>query len=139
MSPLRRHMTEDMAVRNLSPATQRSYLHAVSKFSSHFGRLPDRLVSGGARLPGPFGVDRHFVAGAEPDGLRAAVLLRRHARAQRDPGAHPLRARAAQAAGGAADEVVRFLEAVPSLKTRAALMTAYAVAGGVRGSRPEDR
>jgi isochorismate synthase EntC len=34
---------------------------------------------------------------------------------------------------------VRFLEAVPSLKTRAALMTAYAGAGGVRGSRPEDR
>lgn len=28
---------------NLSPATQRSYLHAVTKFSRHFGRSPDRL------------------------------------------------------------------------------------------------
>ena len=33
VSPLRRHMIDDMSLRNLSPATQRSYLHAVSKFS----------------------------------------------------------------------------------------------------------
>jgi hypothetical protein len=33
MSPLRRRMIEDMTVRNLSPATQRSYIHAVAKFS----------------------------------------------------------------------------------------------------------
>jgi len=33
LSPLRRRMIEDMTVRNLSPATQRSYLSAVSKFS----------------------------------------------------------------------------------------------------------
>ena len=38
MSPLRRRMIEDMTVRNLSPATQQSYLNAVSKFSRHFGR-----------------------------------------------------------------------------------------------------
>jgi integrase/recombinase XerD len=43
MSPLRRRMIEDMTVRNLSPATQRSYVHAVSKFSRYFGRSPDRL------------------------------------------------------------------------------------------------
>ena len=43
ISPLRRRMIEDMTVRNLSPATQRSYIHAVSKFSRYFGRSPDRL------------------------------------------------------------------------------------------------
>lgn len=43
LSPLRRRMIEDMTVRNLSPATQRSYISAVSKFSRYFGRSPDRL------------------------------------------------------------------------------------------------
>ena len=43
MSPLRRRMIEDMTVRNLSPATQRSYLYAVTKFSRYFSRSPDRL------------------------------------------------------------------------------------------------
>ena len=43
ISPLRRRMIEDMTVRNLSPATQQSYLSAVSKFSRYFGCSPDRL------------------------------------------------------------------------------------------------
>lgn len=43
MSALRRRMIDDMTLRNLSPATQRSYLHAVTKFSRHFGCPPDRL------------------------------------------------------------------------------------------------
>src|SRR5271163_3763763 len=43
INPLRRQMIEDMTVRNLSPATQQSYLSAVSKFSRFFGRSPDRL------------------------------------------------------------------------------------------------
>ncbi len=43
MNPLRRRMIDDMTLRNLSPATQRSYLHAVTKFSRYFGRSPDRL------------------------------------------------------------------------------------------------
>jgi site-specific recombinase XerD len=43
ISPLRRRMVEDMTVRNLSPATQRSYLYAVAKFSRHFGCSPARL------------------------------------------------------------------------------------------------
>jgi integrase/recombinase XerD len=43
LSPLRRRMIEDMTIRNLSPATQRSYVHAVAKFSRYFSRSPDRL------------------------------------------------------------------------------------------------
>jgi len=45
ISPLRRRMIEDMTVRNLSPATQQSYLNAVSKFSRYFGRPPERSPS----------------------------------------------------------------------------------------------
>ena len=40
ISPLRRRMIEDMTVRNLSPATQQSYLNAVSKFQPVFWSLP---------------------------------------------------------------------------------------------------
>ncbi len=59
VSPLRRRMIDDMTVRNLSPATQRSYVHAVAKF----GRLPEHfdledvsafqvhLVAGGMSWP----------------------------------------------------------------------------------------
>jgi hypothetical protein len=43
MSPLRRRMIEDMTVRNLSPAIQRSYVHAVAKFARFFGRSPATL------------------------------------------------------------------------------------------------
>ena len=32
MTPLRRRMIEDMSIRNLSPVTQRCYLHAVDEF-----------------------------------------------------------------------------------------------------------
>ena len=42
-SPLRRRMIENMTVCNLSPAMQRSSIHAVAKFSRYFGRSPDRL------------------------------------------------------------------------------------------------
>ncbi|PYE40558.1 integrase-like protein [Rhizobium sp. PP-F2F-G38] len=43
LSHFRRRTIEDMTVRNLSPATQRSYINAVQKFSRYFGRSPDRL------------------------------------------------------------------------------------------------
>ena len=73
------------------------------------------------------------MAGAEPDGVRAAVLLRR------DVGSAEIPERIVYARSPrtlpvvlSADEVVRFLEAVPSLKTRTALTTAYAA--GLRAS-----
>ena len=56
VSPLSRRMIDDMTLRNLSPATQRFYLHAVAKF---------------ARVISPFCVRHHdeigliFVGGPE--------------------------------------------------------------------------
>jgi integrase/recombinase XerD len=43
VTALRRPMIDDMTVRNLSPATQQSYVYAVAKFSRFFGCSPDRL------------------------------------------------------------------------------------------------
>lgn len=134
MSPLRRRMIEDMTVRNLSPATQRSYIHAVAKFSRHFGRSPDRLGLEDVRA---FQV--HLVAhGISWAALNQTVCAVRffygvtlgHAEIPeriayaRSPRTLPVVL--------STDEVVRFLEAVPSLKTRTALTTAYAA--GLRAS-----
>ena len=43
MTPLRRRMTEDMQVRNLSLHTQASYVQQVSLFARHFGKSPELL------------------------------------------------------------------------------------------------
>jgi site-specific recombinase XerD len=143
MSPLRRRMIEDMTVRNLSPATQRSYISAVRKFSRYFARSPDRLdlddihtfqvhlVSTGiswaslnqivCALRFFYGITLH--QDDVPDRIPYA----------REPRKLPVIL--------SADEVVQFLEAVSSLKARVALTTAYAAGlrvGEVCGLRVED-
>ncbi len=133
-SPLRRRMIDDMSLRNLSPATQRSYLHAVTKFSRYFGRSPDRLGLEDVRA---FQV--HLVSqGISWPALNQTVCaLRFFYGVTLDRGEIPERIVYARTPRKlpvilSADEVVRFLEAVPSLKARAALTTAYAA--GLRAS-----
>jgi integrase/recombinase XerD len=134
LSPLRRRMIEDMTVRNLSPATQRSYVSAVAKLSRYFGRSPDRLgledvrafqvhlVSTGISWPALNQIvcALRFFYGVT---LGEATIPERIPHA-REPRKLPVVL--------SADEVVAFLEAVPSLKSRAALTTAYAA--GLRTS-----
>ncbi len=134
LSPLRRRMIEDMTVRNLSPATQRSYTHAVAKFARHFGRSPDRLGLEDVRV---FQV--HLVSsGISWPALNQTVCaLRFFYGVTLGHGEIPERIAYARSPRTlpvvlSADEVVRFLEAVPSLKTRTALTTAYAA--GLRAS-----
>jgi len=134
MSPLRRRMIEDMTVRNLSPATQRSYIHAVAKFSRFFGRSPDRLGLEDVRA---FQV--HLVSnGISWPALNQTVCaLRFFYGVTLGHGEIPERIPYAREPRKlpvvlSADEVVRFLEAIPSLKTRTALTTAYAA--GLRAS-----
>ncbi|XSC42830.1 tyrosine-type recombinase/integrase [Bradyrhizobium sp. RDT10] len=128
VSPLRRRMIEDMTVRNLSPATQRSYLNAVSKFSRYFGRSPDHLG-----LEDVHAFQVHLVAtGISWPALNQIVCALRffygvtlgHSTIPeriayaREPRKLPVVL--------SADEVVSFLEAVPSLKSCIALTTVYA-------------
>jgi len=134
LSPLRRRMIEDMTVRNLSPATQRSYLHAVAKFSRYFDRSPDRLGLEDVRA---FQV--HLVSiGISWAALNQTVCaLRFFYGVTLGHGEIPERIPYAREPRKlpvvlSADEVVRFLEAVPSLKSRTALTTAYAA--GLRAS-----
>jgi site-specific recombinase XerD len=134
ISPLRRRLIEDMTLRNLSPATQRSYVHAVAKFARFFGRSPAvldladvrafqvHLVAGGMSWPAlnQTVCALRFLYGVT---LRRADLPDRIVYA-REPQKLPVVL--------SAEEVVRFLEAVPGLKCRAALTTAYAA--GLRAS-----
>jgi len=128
MSPLRRRMIEDMKVRNLSPVTQRCYVHAVTKFARHFNRSPGRL--GLAEV-------REYQVHLTSTGISWAsfnvavcalrffygVTLGRTAMIERIPYA---RKRRQLPVILSAEEVARFLAAVPSRKHRTALMTAYA-------------
>lgn len=136
LSPLRLRMIEDMSLRNLSPATQRSYIHAVAKFSKYFKCSPDRLGYEEVRA---FQV--HLVSlGISWQALNQTVcalrffykvtlnrpdIVERIAYA-RTPGRQPVIL--------SAEEVVRFLEAVPSPKARVALTTAYATGLRVSGA-----
>lgn len=43
MTPLRQRMIEDMQLRNLTPETQRNYVHHVANFAKHFGLSPEVL------------------------------------------------------------------------------------------------
>jgi len=76
MSPLRRRMIEDMTIRNLSPATQRSSVHAVAKFSGYFGRSPEPVGSGGrTRLSGASGLEGVSWAALNPTVCALRLLL----------------------------------------------------------------
>ncbi|WP_313807828.1 tyrosine-type recombinase/integrase [Sphingobium sp.] len=126
--PLRRRMIDDMMLRNLSPATQRSYLHAVTKFSRYFGRSPDRLGLEDVRT---FQVYLVLQGISWPALNQTVCALRFFYGVTLNRGEIPGRIAYARMprklpAVLSADEVVRFLEAVPSLKARAALTTAYA-------------
>lgn len=128
MSPLRQRMIEDMTIRNLSLATQQSYIYAIAKFSRHFGCSPDRLSLEQVRayqlhlikqkrswshinqvacaLRFFYGVTlghteafERIVGGQKPDKLPLVLN---------------------------AEEVARFLQAVSGLRNRIVLTTAYA-------------
>src|SRR5215207_8364868 len=110
-------MIEDMTVRNLSPATQRSYVSAVAKFSRHFGCSPDRL---GLEEVRAFQV--HLVAGgiSWPALNQIVCALRFFYGVTLGQGTLPERIPYAREPRKppvvlSADEVVAFLEAIPSL------------------------
>ena len=115
-------MIEDMTIRNLSPAIQQSYVHAVSKFSRYFGHSPDRLGLEDVRA-----YQVHLISkGISWASLNQVVCALRFFYGV-TLGCDAIPERIAYAreprklpAVLSADEVVRFLEAVSSLKARVA-------------------
>src|SRR5438046_5310371 len=127
ISPLRQRMIDDMMVRNLSPTTQQSYIYAVAKFSRYFNRSPERLGLEDVRA-----YQLHLIAQKRSWSHinQVACALRffygvtlgqseafERIVTGREPQKLPLVL--------SAEEIVRFLEAIPGLRNRAALTTAY--------------
>jgi len=128
ISPLRRRMIEDMTLRNLSPATQRSYIFAVKKFSQYFCRSPERLSLENVRS-----YQVHLISkGLSWASLNQIVCALRFLygvtlRQDIIPELIPYARKPSKLPDILnADEVLCFLEAVSSLKARIALTTAYA-------------
>jgi integrase len=133
-SPLRQRMIEDMMIRNLSRATQQSYIYAVARFSRHFNSSPDRLGMEEVRA-----YQLHLVAknhswshiNQVAFALRffyGVTLGQKEAFERIVFGREPEKLPAVLNA----EEVVRFLEAVEGLRNRIALTTAYAAGLRVR-------
>ena len=128
ISPLRRRMIDDMTIRNMPPATQRSYLHAVKGYSVYFGRSPERLGLEDVRSYQVHLISKG-IAWATLNQVVCAlrffygITLGQDEVPERIPYA---RRPSALPEVLSQDEVVRFLEAVSSLKCRIALTTAYA-------------
>jgi integrase/recombinase XerD len=108
--------------------TQQSYVHAVSKFSRYFGHSPDRLGLENVRAYQVHLISKGISWGSLNQVVCAlrffyGVTLGCDAIPERIAYAREPRRLPAVLS---ADEVVRFLEAVSSLKARVALTTAYA-------------
>src|SRR5271167_3754131 len=127
-SPLRQRMIEDMTIRNLSRATQQSYIYAVRKFSRHFGRSPDRLGIEDVRA-----YQLHLIAqkrswshiNQTACALRffyGVTLGRQEAFERIVTGREPEKLPPVLSP----EEIARLLEAVAGLRNRVALTTAYA-------------
>jgi site-specific recombinase XerD len=127
VSPLRRRMLEDMAMRGLREDTQRDYVRSVKNFANFLGRSPDTATADDVRR---YQVHQHE-NGAQPPTINSSVsalrffftitldrpdlsrrlLVIRHPRKLPDV--------------LSVEEVARLLEAAPGAKYKAALGTAY--------------
>src|SRR5437868_10369062 len=127
VSPLRRRMLDDMAMRGLREGTQRDYIRFVRSFAAFLGRSPDTATAEDVRRfqvhQAETGVQPPTVNGSvsalrflftvtldRPDLSRRLVLVRQ-------PRKLP--------AVLSVEEVGRLLEAAPGPKRKAALGTAY--------------
>lgn len=127
ISPLRRRMIEDMTVRNLSPATQQSYIYAVAKFGRHFNRSPDRLGLEDVRVYQLYLIGQkrswsHINQNVCALRFFFGVTMGRADAFERIVAAREPQRLPVVLSG---EEIVQFLEAVPGLRNRVALTTAY--------------
>jgi len=129
MTPLRQRMLHDMQIRNLAENTQKSYLQQVSSFARHFRRSPETLGPEEIRAWTIYLVNERKLS---PSSVQLAVgalrfLYRVTLRREWIDEDFPLPKKPVRLPVILSfDEVRAFFDAIPSLKHRAMLMTAYA-------------
>jgi site-specific recombinase XerD len=129
MTPLRRRMIEDMRMRNFSPHTVRVYLERVASFAEHFGRSPERIGKADLRTYLLYLVQERHVSWSSYNQALCALRFLYRVTLGRDWVINSVPfAKLEQTLPVvlSPEEVARFFEAVPRLKYRALLMTAYA-------------
>ena len=127
MTPLRRRMIEDMAMRRLAPKTQKDYIQVIKNLAVFLGRSPDRASFEDIRRFQLHVAARGVGAGAINRNVSALrfffrVTLKRYAIVEHTHFIHEPRKLPVVLS---AEEVVRLLDAAPGLKYRAALSVAY--------------
>jgi integrase/recombinase XerD len=136
MTPLRQRFINELTRRAYSPRTLKTYVECVSLFARHFNASPDALGPDQVRTYQLHLLDR----GLSRSRLKQAacalrffyrfVLLRPWAQSLAETFIPFPRAQVKRPVLLTKDELRSFLDAIPSLKYRAALMAAYA--GGLR-------
>jgi len=128
MTPLRRRMLEDMQLRNLTPETQRNYIHHVAGFAKYFDKSPELLDLEAVRQYQLYLLNERKLSPETINQYISAIQFlylttlempwtTEYFPRVRRP--HKLPVVLSQ------EEVLAFFDHIPSLKYRAALMIAY--------------
>ena len=128
MTPLRQCMIEKLELRNYSPKTIKAYVSAVAQFARHFGRSPDQLTGEEIRLWQIHLRDTRKVSWSGFNIAMCALrFLYREVLGREDliPRLAFMRSEKPLPVVPYADEVCRFLEAVPVICYRMVLTVAY--------------
>jgi integrase/recombinase XerD len=129
MTPLRRRMIEDMELRNFSPRTIKVYVQRVATFAKHFGRSPERLGAAEIRAFLLFLVQEKRASWSYFNQALCALRFLYNVTLGKDwvlDGIACPKGQKKLPVVLSPAEVAQFFEAIPGLKHRALLMTAYA-------------
>src|SRR5712671_3823934 len=129
MTPLRQRMIEDMKLRNLAPRTIEVYVERVATFAKHFDKSPDRLGPAELRAYLLFLVQEKHASWSYYNQALCALRFLYHVTLSKkwvlDGVVFPKQQKKLPVVLSPA-EVTQFFAAIPGLKHRAILMTAYA-------------
>ena len=128
MTPLRQRMIDDTQARNLSPATQKNYIHYVYDLAKYFMRAPEELEPGDIKKFQMYLLhERKLSAPSVNQSISAMKFLYNTTLEKNWANQKFPRVRVPETLPEilSQNEVVRFFQHVPSMKYRTALMVCY--------------